>query len=217
VTDPRGNSGYFYFGADDKARFHVDPLGYATEYRYDAFGDVTHEIRYAVAVSGTYDETTAVDVIATRLTPGADDRQTTKAYDRLGQVSTITHHNTYTETFVYDAFGNKVQYKDKNDAVFNYEYDARGLLKRELAPETDVVTAVTPNVVTQRVRVAKTYEYDAFGNRTRMVEAAGLAGQERETRYMYDPLGRETRIEAPSFSVFDRASGTSTGRGRTNA
>lgn len=214
VTDPRGAIGYFYNGANGKVRFHVDPMGYVTEYRYDAYDQITDEIRYARALTGAYNENTTLGDIEQRVVAltDAQDRRTTKTYDARGSVREIRYYGTgviYTEQFEYDAFGNKRQYKDKNNAIFNYEYNARGQLIRERSPEIEVVTAVLPNVVTETVRLAKAYEYDAFGNRIRIIDAEGLP-QQRETRIEYDALGRETRIEDPAVAVFDRATGVTT-------
>src|SRR6185436_3960287 len=96
VADPRGNAGYFYYDANNKARFHVDPLGYVTGYVYDALGNVLDETRYANAVAGSYNELTSTSALTAQVTTNAADRKTSKAYDGRGLVTTVTYNGTPT-------------------------------------------------------------------------------------------------------------------------
>lgn len=213
ITDPRGSEGYQYYDAAGRVRYQVDPEGYVTELRYDAHGNVTDEFSYARPLTGTYNESTSLAAIEGQIETDTDrDRHIGKAYDQRGLVRVITHHNsptTYTESFLYNAFGQKREYKDKNDAVFEYRYNARGDLTREILPPLDVVTAVIPNVVVQSLRLENVYEYTAFGERSLQREAAGTL-QQRDTRYYYDNRGKEQRIELPPLVVFDPDTGSST-------
>jgi YD repeat-containing protein len=213
LVDARGNAGYFYYDAAGRVRYQIDPLSYVTERRYDALGDVRDELTYATALAFTYSETSTLSQIQAGIVlDGARDRRMSKTYDGQGSVSTITYQGatTYTEEYLYNAFGEKRQFKDKNNARFDYYYNARGDLRREVAPEVEVVTAVLPNVTSQLLRLETHYEYDAFGAKTLKREAAGT-GLQRDTRYYYDNAGREKRVELPSFSVYSRASNSSTG------
>ena len=214
LTDGRGNTGYTYYDADGRVRYQIDPMGYVTEMRYDALGNKTDEFSYATALTGTWNETTTVASIGTRIVLDATrDRRRTNVYDQRGMVTSITYYGTtgnYTETYTYDAFGQKFTFKDRNNATYDYRYDGVGNLVREILPQTDVVTAVLPNITTSSVRIENRYEYDAFGERVWKREAYGLTGQQRDTHFFYDHRGLQTRIEMPSFVVYDRATNTST-------
>lgn len=213
LTDARGSSGYFYYDADGRERFHIDPRGFVTELRYDALGNKIEELNYATALTGAYSEATTLADIASRIvTDSTRDRRITRTFDQRGLVEMTTYYGTgqnYTEQLKYNTFGEKEQYTDRNGATFDYRYDTRGQLKREILPAAEIVTAVLPNVVTQTLRLENVYDYNAFGEKIALREAAGTA-QERVTRYAYDHRGAEVRIEQPAVAVFSRASGATT-------
>ena len=211
LIDPRGSTGFYYYDTLGQVRYQIDPMGYVTERRYNALGSVTREVSYAIALSGTYQESTSLADIASRL--GTEvvtrDRVISRTFDTRGLVSEIGYEGTtrYTETFHYNAFAQKTEYKDRNDARFNYEYDSRGLLAKELSPTVDVVTAVLPSVVIQQTRIVTTYEHDAFGEVSVKHEAVGLP-QERATQYGYTRLGQQNHIQGPALAVYGAASPT---------
>lgn len=213
ITDPRNNVAFRYYDAAGRLRFQVDPLGYVTELRYDALGNVVDEFSYANALTGSYDETTTLQQLENLIVEDAvRDRQLVKTHDRRGLVRTITHHaapSSYTEEYEYDAFGQKRLYRDKNQAVFEYRYNARGELTREILPEVEVVTGVLPNVTTQLLRLENHFEYTAFGEQSLRQEASGTS-QQRQTRYFYDHRGLQTRVELPSFAVYSRETNVTT-------
>lgn len=215
LTDPRGHSGYRYYNALGQVAIQIDPNGYVTQLDYDTLGNVTAEKVFANALGGTYDEATTITDILGRLSLDATrDRQLTRSFDALGRVQTVTYHNSSascTEEFRYDAFGQTVELKDKNGAVTNYAYNARGEQVSVLGPAVEVVTAVFPTPSTQLLRLETVTQYDAFGQRVLQIEAAGTSAR-RETRFFYDHLGHQVRVLGPAFEVYDRASNTSTQR-----
>lgn len=211
ITDPNNNVAFRYYDAAGRLRYQIDPLGYVTQLRYDALGNVVDEFSYADALTGTYDETTSLQQLTNRVaTDSTRDRQLTKTYDRSGRVRTITHHATpvsYQEEYQYNAFGQKRLYQDRNGAQFEYRYNGRGELTREILPQLEIVTGVLPDVATQWLRLENYFEYTAFGEMTLRREATGTT-QQRETRYFYDRRGLQSRVELPQFAVYDRESNT---------
>jgi YD repeat-containing protein len=213
VTDARGKITYNYYDAAGQLRYRVDAGGYVTEKRYNAFGDVTDEYGYANALTGTYGETSTLAQIQGLITLNPTrDRLDTKTYDTRGLLLVLSHvaETTTTESWLYNAFGQKRQYTDANTRVFEYRYDTRGNLAREILPEVEVVTAVLPSIVAQNVRLETYREYNAFGEETLRREADNVAAQRRETRFVYDRLGRQTRAELPALAVFNRSTQANT-------
>jgi YD repeat-containing protein len=210
LTDPRNAIGYYYYDALGQVRYQIDPMGFITEKRYDALGNITDELSYARAATGTYTETSTLTQVAALITTDARDRALSKTYEQRGLVRVITYFGAtnYTEDYQYNAFGQKRQFKDKNNAVTDYQYDGRGKLTREILPQVEVVTAVLPNVTTQMLRLENYFEYNAFGETTLERQANGTA-QQRDTRHYYDDRGREIRTEMPGFLVFNRSTGNS--------
>lgn len=211
ITDPNNHVAFRYYDAAGRLRYQIDPRGYVTQLRYDALGNVVDEFSYADALTGTYDETTSLQQLTNMIaTDSTRDRQLTKTYDRSGRVRIVTHHATpvsYQEEYQYNAFGQKRLYQDRNGAVFEYRYNGRGDLTREILPQMEVVTGVLPNVTTQSLRLENYFEYTAFGEMSLRREATGTT-QQRETRYFYDRRGLQSRVELPQFGVYDRDSNT---------
>jgi YD repeat-containing protein len=208
LTDGRGVSGYTFYDARGEAVYQIDPGGYVSRLTRDAFSNVIEEIAFATALSGAYHESTPLEEIASRLSLDAvRDRTLTRVFDARGLLESVTYHNTtpYTEAFKYNAFGEQIESQNRNGAVTSYAYNTRGERVSVLGPPVEVVTAVFPTPTTQTLRLETVYEYSAFGEVTRVLEAAGTE-QQRETHLFYDPRGLEVRIQGPAFEVYDRAS-----------
>ncbi|MGT0244769.1 LysM peptidoglycan-binding domain-containing protein [Burkholderia pyrrocinia] len=102
-------------------------------------------------------------------------------YDKLDRLVKSTDAEGYTETYRYNAFGDRTEYRNKLGATFSYGYDNRGLLISETLP------------VTSGGRVVQNFHlYDAGGRRTATIEA-GERSEQRITRFEYDVLGRPIR------------------------
>lgn len=103
--------------------------------------------------------------------------------------------STLTESFDYDAMGNVTEYTDRNAQTYEYHYDALGRKVREYKPEAEVITSVHESGDTrQNLRIQNRFEYDRLNNLIRQHEAYNLQSQTRTTEYVYDKLGRNTRI-----------------------
>lgn len=178
VTDARGNSTYFYFDAANRNVLQVSAVGGVIATEYSASGQPTKVTQFANAWTSEVNETTPW----TSITPTADsarDAVTKLSYDRLDRLIQSTDAEGYSEKYSYDAFGNRIGYTNKVGGTFAYTYDKRGLMLSETLP----ITSGGKPVVNR-------FEYDARGNRTTVIEAAGLPEQ-RTTRITYDAFDRE--------------------------
>src|SRR6185312_2174134 len=103
-----------------------------------------------------------------------------------------------TESYGYDALGNKTSYTNARNVTWNYAYYANGLLKEEVSPSVSVtpITASSTNLsdgtaVTGRIVTRMTY--DVFGNVKsrqegilRLADNSENLGFSRTTGYDYD-------------------------------
>jgi len=122
-------------------------------------------------------------------------------YDKLGRVTRSTDALGFFETYTYDAYGNRTSKTAKSatgsavtGGTTTYTYDRRGLLLSETLPMASynngggLVASSVTNI----------FEYDARGNRTKMVEASGLA-EARTTQYVYDKNNRLIQTIGQTF------------------
>ncbi|OHX11189.1 hypothetical protein BI347_15905 [Chromobacterium sphagni] len=195
ITDPRGNAGYFYFDALGRRTLQLDPEGDATGTDYDAFGNASRITRYATRVDPATLQTGTPPAIAA---DAKRDAVTRIEHDALGRQTQITDAEGGVETMAYDAFGNKVQYTNQLGGGYDYSYDAAGHVLTETAPPDNA-----------GLRSVKRFEYDAYGNRTLQVEAAGLPEQ-RTTRYEYDSQNRLVKQSGDAVKIFTLAGGEAT-------
>jgi YD repeat-containing protein len=168
------------------------------EQQYDALGRVTKRTEYSARVA-LQDLTgvVAADQLAARLLPlvsAASDRTTQYSYDAEGRVVQLTDGEAKTERYVYDALGRKTRFTNKNNAVFDYVYDGAGQLISEFSPTVAVTTLDgSLNATTANAPIETRYTYNGMGQLVRRIEAAGVAGQERTTRFDYDAQGQQVR------------------------
>ncbi|MDR3660604.1 MAG: DUF4214 domain-containing protein, partial [Mycobacterium sp.] len=198
VTDPRGDVGYFYYDLLNRLTLQIDPEGYATATTYSIGDQAVSVTRYATRISG------ATVGSPPSPAPGAQDETTSFTRDKLDRLTATTDAMGFTESYGLDAFGNRITLTSKppgNDhansgGVTTYTYDKRGLLLSETLPVTSTKSDGTS------VAVTNTYTYDARGNRTKMVEAAGLPEQ-RTTSYAYDLDNRLVSQTGDAVSILD--------------
>jgi YD repeat-containing protein len=187
ATDARGNSTYTYYDSLGRVTKTRDAENYITETTYTQFGEVK-------TVTRRYNRTTSA--VSTTTPPSVSghskDAVTRFEYDKRGLVTKATDAEGHFETYTYDAYGNRVTARAKSSTTSKvaggtttYTYDKRGLLLSEQLPVASYNNSgsVVASTVTNR------YEYDARGNRTKMIEASGLAEQ-RTTQYVYDKANR---------------------------
>jgi RHS repeat-associated protein len=170
----------------------IDPLGHATEYAYDA--------------NGNLEEKTNANGHTTKYAYNANNQQIKiekpngaileTSYDGAGNVTSQTDGNEETTTYVRNVLGQSVEVIDPLNRKTIEEFDDAGNLKAMIDPAerktsyaydkadrligVDYSSEATPDVG---------LEYDANGNVTSMVDGTG------ESTFVYDELGRLTGSE----------------------
>jgi YD repeat-containing protein len=189
--DPLGNSTYFYYDNLDRLTLQVDADGFATQMTYGLGSEVASVTHFATAVSGNI-ATAAPPAVST----SAKDAVTSFTRDRLGRVTQATDAEGFYEQYTLNAFGDRIAVRNKLGGVTNNVFDHRGLLVSETLPEN----SVRPDGSIEATSVTNTFQYDARGNRTRMIEAYGLSEQ-RITNYSYDNNDRLIQTSGDAVSV----------------
>ncbi len=199
ITDPRGNSALYYFDAAGRVTLSVDPEGYATATTYDSLGQTLSVKRYFNRVSGTYG--IAQPPALPNTSPS--DALTRFEYDAAGRLSKTIDAESNSESYTYNALGQRETLTNKLGGVTSYTYDQLGRKVSETLPIT------SRNADGQSVAVINRYAYDAFGNKTSATEAAGLPEQ-RVTQFKYDGLNREVEQRQAAVSIYTAATGWTT-------
>ena len=137
VTDPRGNSAFFYYDALNRLVLQVDPQKYATETTYSRGDQVASVTHYMTALTGTIVETTKPTPTAN----SAIDEVTTITRDKLDRVTGTTDATGATESYTLNAFGDRVSVTNKLGGVTTNVFDKRGLLTRETLPVSSYSTS----------------------------------------------------------------------------
>jgi YD repeat-containing protein len=190
VRDARGNDSFAYYDKLGRVLRQVDGEKYVTDTTYTRGNQVWTIKRWANASTATIVETT---VPADPVVDGARDATTTFSYNKRDELTDVQDAMGHSEGYTLNAFGERIQIRNKlHGSVVNgvtldtnvyYTFDKRGLMKTETLP----VTTKTAGGAT--VSVINSYDYDARGNRTKMVEAEGAA-EARTTNYVHDKLDR---------------------------
>lgn len=198
VKDKLGNKGYFYYDVLNRNTVKIDSAGYYTFYNYDLFGNQVSEGKYLAPlnaldkIEGINGLLNSIKVIPT----STEAPPTTQPYLNYGTQYTVVNYYQYDKlnrkTRITDVLGNYEEYtynnglnqpatyRNKLGGVYSYVYDRLGRLIQETLPEAAAGKAVI-----------NSYEYNAFGNRTKLIEAKGLTEQ-RISVYEYDSLNRLT-------------------------
>jgi YD repeat-containing protein len=181
TTDPNGGVSYNYYDALGRVTTSCDALKYVTETSYTPFGEVASVTRrYNAATNAP-----SVTVLPTYTVNASKDATTSFTYDRLGRLTKATDALSNYEQYTLNAFGDRISVRNKLGGTITNTYDRRGLLLSETLPMASVNNAGTQVAAT----VTNTFSYDSRGNRTKMIEASGLAEQ-RTTNYTYDKADR---------------------------
>ncbi len=155
-------------------------------YSYDLEGRVTSEsVNYSSFIQDTYDG--FGDVVLAQSGDGNyyDALTTTYTYDNMGDVTGQVDAGQYyggqlrTQSWTYDAFGNKASYTDGDGSVTTYTYDN---LDQQLSQSL---------TVQGQARTTST-RYDAYGRVLSSTDAMGLV-----TSYAYDDAARTLTVTAP--------------------
>lgn len=196
ATDARNNASYNYYDNLGRLTLNRDAESYLTETSYTIFGDVA-------SVTRRYTKTaTAVSVtVVPTTTANAKDATTLFNYDKRGLVISSTDAEGFIQSYGYNAFGNRISSTAKSattaliaGGTTTYAYDKRGQLISETLP----IGSYNASGALVSSTVTNTYTYDARGNRTQMIEAAGLA-EARITGYVYDKINRLIESIGQSF------------------
>jgi YD repeat-containing protein len=181
-----------------RERFIVAADGSFGEMVYDTLGRVTEQRQFAMTVGNVPLNLVALMNLRSSAHVGDGVTHGMKfTYDKLGQVLTTTDAMNFVETNVYDVFGNRTRFTDKNGNAWFYAYDRLGRMATQTAPfalmQLSTDTAGPVNHQPQTL-----YTYDALGRLVRKTEAANTADA-RVTTFGYDLLGRETSLKMPGF------------------
>ena len=196
-VDGNGNLTRYFYDAQERLRFTVNAEGEIVETRYNNFGEVSKAVSY----SNRLDAATLADLnggllnssLITTLTANANaaiDSENSFEYDRTGLVTKTTDAENYSNSFVYNDLGDQVSQSfelEKNGNVVirsgNSEsvYDKRGLLIESIS-------------IDGSKRLVTSYQYDAFGRLTNVIEPKGQAEQHAQT-FVYDRAGRQIQIK----------------------
>jgi RHS repeat-associated protein len=182
------------------------PNGVETDYSYDKAGQVTaieHTQRKAKKPFAFAEY--AYDKAGNRTAMKDADGQSNYAYDNLYRLTQAAHSDgktTSTETFSYDAVGNRLsddkiqdyRYDAANrmleNSKFVYTYDKNGNLTGKVSPETGEMTKFAYTSTNQLKEVDMpdgtkvNYTYDVAGRRTQ--KSITKNNQTNTTTYIYD-------------------------------
>lgn len=201
------------YDANGAVRFVLDNLGGVTEQRYDALGRVVAHRRYPVTIPTSTPATEAAVVAAVADQPASSLRITRTGYDSAGRVAWVMDANGATESFEYDAVGNRIRYTNKLGHVWTYAYDAAGRMVSQASPPVNIATSDNAGNVSHASRAVVTlYGYDALGNLVARTEDA-TGTQPRITEYQYDNRGNQIRTILPDAGVLNAATGAITPSG----
>lgn len=194
-----------FYDAAGRQRFVIAADGSVSETVYDALGRVREQRRFAFVVdkATAWTEATLAARRSGRVVGDGTTRGETYVYDRANRVLSTTDALGKTESWTYNALGEKETYTNRNGAQWKYTYDRLGRLTLEESPA--LVYQLSNETAPGAARTLKTLmDYDAFGNVTGRREAYGTV-DERTTTFVYDRLGRQIRIVEPGW--YDPATG----------
>lgn len=202
VTDPLGHETKYAFDGDGNLESVTDALSHTTKYTYDADNKVTKvEQPNGATTETSYDG-------AGQMTSQTDGNKHITKYTRnvLEQVTEVVDPLGHKTTKEYDKAGNLTKVTDPLVRVSTKVYDAANRLK-----EIIYTSAHTESKVQ--------YEYDADGNRTKMVDATGTStltydqldrltetkdGHGDTVKHEYDLANEQTKITYPNGKVVTR-------------
>ncbi|WP_144392492.1 glycosyltransferase [Pleionea sediminis] len=227
---PLGHTKYFFYNALNQQVATIDGEGYVTLMERDSLGNVTKERTVNTqftAVSSQlreslFDKSSMSDLVSTfGFTNVSDYREFYSVYDANQRVIETSSAHTITNysfengkeaqnnarTFVYDSLGNVIRRTDALGNDIRYFFNSNNQLAL-------VVTAEG---------LATAFEYDAFGNQTRLVKLAtpisatltdesrlndialSYSSNDQSTRWVFDNLNRQTMKVVENYHYDDRS------------
>lgn len=221
---------FTYYDALGRKTMTVDPMGYATTWSYDAFGDVSSTTEWATAI----DTTGLVAGGAQPSNPPAGnptttgaDRTTTYTYDNDGNKTSESVFRSYidgngnpvqgyvTTTYAYDGEARVISVTE-NGATESTTYDALGRVTSIVGPQMAVLvsnwqqlmaadptlTLASASLYTMASQVIS-YTYDAQGNRLTQTQSSTASSESVTTYYLYDQAGRMLASVTPLDGVLN--------------
>lgn len=205
ITDPNNNAGYFYYDGLGRQTLQIDTEGYATKTDYDLSGEIKSVRRCFTKVDLTNISATNPPTVTTNNTI---DNVTGFTHDGVGRVLTSTNGETKTTSYSYDTFGNRLTMLNAANATVTYTYDTRGLLLTQATPASNVLEVATDPASMIAPATTTTYEYNAFGNRTKMIESktvGTITTVLRNTIYVYDKIDQLIQQKGDAVTVTSSA------------
>lgn len=155
-------------------------------------------------------------------TQNALGQRTSFAHDTQGRMTGVSYPDGTSESFTYDADGNRLTSRSRSGAVTRFAYDNRGRLETvtrpdgtsqsmgydaagQLTSQTDArgnTTQFGYDLAGRRTSIttddnrSTSFELDAVGNQTAVVDPAG-----NRTEFDYDVLNRRTHTHLPGGAV----------------
>jgi len=186
-TDPLGRTTKLAYHANGTLKSKTDPAGHTTASSYEYQGSQGKYIKRVEEPGGLVRETTYnEDGEPTRVEENGELVREYRHGDRKKITIDAAGNRTVRE---YDEWDNLVRVTYPDGASKRFEYRAGTSRRTKTVNELGVVTK---------------YAYDADGNRTRVVEAAGTDA-EQATSYDYDQYDRVTTVTREGDAVTEAA------------
>ncbi len=181
--------------AAGRLRFEIRPDLSFGEKRYDALDRVLEERRIDFTLPG-HELRTESEMEALRGSRAVGDgvtRGQTHAYDAAGRRVRSADAAGNIEEHEYDALGGRTRWTDKNGNVSACAFDRKGRKTVETTPALSFKLRGEPLTPPAPDRVLETrFEYDAFGQLVRRIDAANHPSDSSTIDYSFDVLGRPT-------------------------
>ncbi|MEK6536726.1 MAG: hypothetical protein AABZ63_04505, partial [Actinomycetota bacterium] len=180
----------YTYNARNHPLSRMDARGFTANYTYDASGSFLTQAAYPQVTSysgavSSYTEAFTYNPDGTKASfTDKNGNLTGYGYDTNGNMITENRNTNrpaadqVTLSYSYNASGRKASAVDGNGHTTSFQYDNLGHLRYETKQVTDPGTGQPVNVTTES-------QYDAAGNKTRVMDPEG-----KTTIYAYDPMDR---------------------------
>ncbi|MEX2964674.1 hypothetical protein, partial [Microbulbifer sp. TYP-18] len=193
----------FVYDAASRRTHSIDSLGYVTHTQYDDLNDRETVIRYAnsvsVPVASAWGGLTAADL--SLAASAQHDQVIITQYDAAGRKSSLTERvwqdgalQSHTESYQYDALGNRTQISDARGYKTYFRYDAASRLTHKLVPQNSTHGYLSTWAYDARGQVLSETRYSQAVAQTADpggINTSTLAhAQDRSTSYTYYASGK---------------------------